>query len=414
MKKKQRKTEKNKVNTASEDINELAQYTDQNGSQQQSEVTTNKSSKDGYDYRSVFRLIALLFIHSFGIMIVIAALIFFLFAISSKEIFVAVDAQANSVEITDNSEIPELVLEKGLVETRTLSLKGQADQPVVFFLFGKAVTVESQDKSSSAEEVISDAYRIEMIPTHQSNAVRIHPDDFFTAKSSDSNDSYLRCRFNSYFCNSVEFHTSDMTIRNAYDMFFSIESDSVLDISTHDCQIKILSDDGQVLKVYDGDLSYNITIPHTLFLDVCCSDCTIENARSISAKINDVKNISLFGNGQVSVSYSADSKEYNLEKQPVSLCSNNSNYTIEISQNKDSEQTAFSVSGYGVVNKASLANVPLMPSPSAWFRENIFLLPASIITIVLGSVKLIELTKKKETDENKKDKDIRKANQDEE
>ena len=52
----------------------------------------------------------------------------------------------------------------------------------------------------------------------------------------------------------------------------------------------------------------------------------------------------------------------------------------------------------GSVTTAELSGIDLFPSFPGWYRNNIYLIPASLITIITGAIALLKMTKKQPND----------------
>lgn len=391
---------------ASDISTERSQDTGSNQSQTKHKVKKDRSFKSVFDYRSVPGLIGLLFIHSVGILAVIVLLIILLFAFSTKELFVNVDADTSNLNIIDNSEVSDMQIENLAVDAHEIEGFSLADEHAYITLSG-TFTVETGTWVTDGPEASyewgkkGDVYdhaflRLDAIPLKES-----HTDSSISITG--KNDSLISCQMDNVNCDSAEFQDNSIIVKNSTSMFFHISGDSTMYIEPFVGLATVVNPNGED-KEY-SDEHFRIVVPKGETVYAWFPNCAMGDVRSISSKINNITDLTLFGNGEVSVTYTADSKEYKVNKKPVSLFSRNNGFSIVVSQNNDKHQPVFSVSGYGFVNKVELANVSIEPSPSGWFRENIYLLPTSVVTIVLGSVKLIELTKKKETEKNEKEKE---------
>ena len=49
----------------------------------------------------------------------------------------------------------------------------------------------------------------------------------------------------------------------------------------------------------------------------------------------------------------------------------------------------------GTVNEASLSNMYIFPSFRGWYRDNVYLAPLTLITVMLGSISLLRVSPKK-------------------
>ena len=175
---------------------------------------------------------------------------------------------------------------------------------------------------------------------------------------------------------------------------FSITGNSETEIVISGCVVQV--SDLYNTTTYSSDVLLSITIPPNNEFGINCSidsNWAFSDISNLKAEISGIKNLSLFGDGQIVVTYTADSKEYTANEQPVYFDSNDSSLSFDITQENVKNRSNYFVTGYGYVDKALLSNISLLPSIINWFKENVYVLPASFITVILGSIKLIELEK---------------------
>ena len=104
--------------------------------------------------------------------------------------------------------------------------------------------------------------------------------------------------------------------------------------------------------------------------------------------VNGIHNLKYKGNGELFFSNSPNSLEYSLRNQELMIDGLNNTLTAKKLFN-DSNIT-FS----GITDEISLSGMSLFPSFSGWYRDNIYLAPLSLISIIFGSISLLRFKQK--------------------
>lgn len=180
---------------------------------------------------------------------------------------------------------------------------------------------------------------------------------------------------------------------------------------------------GEVLRQYNSYEQLDISFPclRSIHLAITGANCTFSDVKNLQCQVSNIHNLDLFGDGKVNVTYTPDSKDYAILKQPITVQSQDGSFlSAEIIQansrsfhlvvqdqkennaEEDGEQYTYSISAYGFAEKIDLANISLLPNLFGWFRENVYLLPTVFVTVIVGSISLIKL-KRDEKPEIKKE-----------
>lgn len=112
--------------------------------------------------------------------------------------------------------------------------------------------------------------------------------------------------------------------------------------------------------------------------------------------VGHVKSVYCTISGDVYFSYSPTSKKYHLHRQTLELSSKNDPLDINIQLNQNPPELNIN----GMVNSASISGMNLFPTFIGWYRENVFLVPLTLITTVFGGVTLMTNHRKKEDKNN--------------
>ena len=180
---------------------------------------------------------------------------------------------------------------------------------------------------------------------------------------------------------------------------------------------------GEMLRQYSSNEQLDIVFPclGSIHVAITGANCTFSNVKNLQCQISKIHNLDLLGDGKVAVTYTPDSKDYTILKQPITVQSQDGSFlSAEIIQanslpfhlvaqgqeenndEEDREKYTYSVSVYGFVEKIDLADISLLPDVFGWFRENVYLLPTVFVTVIVGSISLIKLKRDEEPETKKK------------
>ena len=130
------------------------------------------------------------------------------------------------------------------------------------------------------------------------------------------------------------------------------------------------------------------------------TNCIFSNVKNLQCKISQIQSLNLFGDGHIILTYTPDSKDYTILQQPIILESKDENYLsvniFETNNNtQDDKQISYSISILGFAKEILLGNISLIPSIFTWIRENVYVLPTSLVAIIIGSISLVNGSKEK-------------------
>lgn len=111
----------------------------------------------------------------------------------------------------------------------------------------------------------------------------------------------------------------------------------------------------------------------------------------------DVKYADFTGTGTVFFSLSAVPETYALNDQTVFVHGsekNSNGLEVSLSLTQDILENSLELTLSGIVDAAAVSEINLFPTFVGWFRDNIYLAPLSLVSIIFGSISLIK--KKKE------------------
>lgn len=348
---------------------------------------------------------------SFKVMIELVILLvawFFFFYLTRVHSYISFNVESSSIEITDKSKRTDFIVEEIVFEAKRIDVQGQTDHQFIIDAWNKGITLNTYRDMKQIEECTFDRpYLIfTIIPTNSQGYIRVYPkinrtNGLYVPGLEDNKNLY--CRLADFSSNSFELFKSNLVINGSSTMQrylfsssspFSITGNSETEIVISGCVVQV--SDLYNTTTYSSDVLLSITIPPNNEFGINCSidsNWAFSDISNLKAEISGIKNLSLFGDGQIVVTYTADSKEYTANEQPVYFDSNDSSLSFDITQENVKNRSNYFVTGYGYVDKALLSNISLLPSIINWFKENVYVLPASFITVILGSIKLIELEK---------------------
>jgi len=112
------------------------------------------------------------------------------------------------------------------------------------------------------------------------------------------------------------------------------------------------------------------------------------SARSAEIRVSNIKEFTYRADGTLLFSYSPTPVQYDLNNQIVSLHSKNQ-LSAHIQVHYD-ENDVFSIetSINAIVSEASISGVSLFPNFFSWYRENVYLVPITLISTIFGGVAL--------------------------
>ena len=112
-------------------------------------------------------------------------------------------------------------------------------------------------------------------------------------------------------------------------------------------------------------------------------------------RLFNIKEANFKSTGEIGFSYSPNPKKYDIYDQILNIKTNETNLDMTLIYiNKDT----FAYIN-GTVNEVFLSNMSLLPNFNGWYRENIYLIPLTLITAIFGGVTLmVNLKKKKRID----------------
>ena len=106
---------------------------------------------------------------------------------------------------------------------------------------------------------------------------------------------------------------------------------------------------------------------------------------------NRVKTIGATITGTLIFQYSTKPLEYQLLNQPFTVSSDDFSINVNLSLASNNS----SISLYGKATEASITNIDLFPSFWGWYRENVYMIPLTLITTIWGSINLMKNSSKK-------------------
>ena len=233
------------------------------------------------------------------------------------------------------------------------------------------------------------------------------------------NDDYLRCnnfksqntRKDQISCGSISFNKSDGII-NKNISEFDIKGDGNFDeekylmVQISSCSVRLSLgldfEDSNMFKQYSSNETVCIFFPHNRSINLSTSgtNCIFSNVKNLQCKISQIQSLNLFGDGYIILTYTPDSKDYTILQQPIILESKDENYLsvniFETNNNtQDDKQISYSISILGFAKEILLGNISLIPSIFTWIRENVYVLPTSLVAIIIGSISLVNGSKEK-------------------
>ena len=111
---------------------------------------------------------------------------------------------------------------------------------------------------------------------------------------------------------------------------------------------------------------------------------------SCKAEIKGISSISRKSYGTVDFSYSPAPTQYLIKNQEVNLNSEDGRLQADIIFNEDTKK----IDVNGMVDKATISGMSLLPSFWGWYRDNIYLAPLTLLTTIFGGVAIM-INKKK-------------------
>lgn len=107
-------------------------------------------------------------------------------------------------------------------------------------------------------------------------------------------------------------------------------------------------------------------------------------------KLNKVSNINAQSSGVLDFFYTPEGKQYDLRNQNISLISKNNTIQSHIKRNGNKLNVELS----GRIDEAYISSLDLFPTFRGWYRDNIYLIPLTLISTIFGAIKLKEEDKK--------------------
>ncbi len=338
----------------------------------------------------------------------VLALWFLFYNLSNKRVYIYADIVPSEAEIIEinNGKSPSLAIEFDQCEFETthISIDKLSGQTITLNNLKK---IEIVDDEGIADEAKGNSLlRIEITP--------IDSDGYFIFSPTDvEKNQIMHFNLSQMHCTKMRLYKSMLTLDGIGRCTISGHQSATIIIKN--CVVKVNSyRDGIVkLNYIDSKIISNgelVQINLQTDDDFECNfsqytGMQFDQVNEFTSEMIYVRNISLLGDGNIAVSYTADPKEYKIRKQPISFSSKNYELSLNIYPKSTNGQESYSITTYGFVNEVSLAGLSLMPSMSNWLRENIYILPASFATVIIGSIKLIELCKNKEKANDNKSKE---------
>lgn len=109
-----------------------------------------------------------------------------------------------------------------------------------------------------------------------------------------------------------------------------------------------------------------------------------------SADFKGVNNATYVGNGDLLFSPSVSPETYSIYEQTVDFHGVATQLDASIMITEDSLEDNIVLTMNGKVDEAYISNMTLFPTFSGWYKDNIYLAPLSLVSIVFGSISLLK------------------------
>lgn len=109
-----------------------------------------------------------------------------------------------------------------------------------------------------------------------------------------------------------------------------------------------------------------------------------------SANFENVSDITYVGSGDIIFSLSASPATYTIHKQTVDFHGVSNELSTSMKITEDSLENNILLTVSGKVDEANISDMTLFPTFTGWYRNNIYLAPLSLVSIVFGSISLLK------------------------
>lgn len=102
--------------------------------------------------------------------------------------------------------------------------------------------------------------------------------------------------------------------------------------------------------------------------------------------LKNISELNIKSSGVLNYIYNPEGKQYNLINQDLSLISNEKNLESKIQRVGSKYDISFS----GNIDEAYISSFDLFPTFRGWYRDNIYLIPLTLVSVIFGAIKLRE------------------------
>lgn len=384
-----------------------------------------------------------LFFYSLTILVILAVFLLLLFYLPSKRTYINMNIKSDQLNIENNiveecsfysegtelTDFDEIIISS--IPTATtqsiMDIEEQSDGSITIsgdHLKMKPITL-IYDYAVIDEEEFKEPLELVIKPLQNNHSPNM-PNIIISHKNGYESISLHIAKSHSdgiknASCDSINISQSDITLNRLVDKIAlhggsrtkninsslnTIHMGTELDVTISSCSIQLFCK-GELMKDYSSEGQVRILFPNFRNIDLIVNNanCSFSGITNFKSKISHIHHLDHFGDGDISVAYTPEFKEHTILKQPVSIHSKDGSFfTATIIQEElqdeldDENHSLFSLSAYGFADEVRLANISLLPDMFSWFRENVYVLPTSIITIILGSIQLVSREKKEKSE----------------
>lgn len=322
-----------------------------------------------------------LFVQSCRIGFVLFLLLFFLFAFIPHNTYFSANIETNQINID------KCIIEKVDIDSSKVICESNS--------FGRIMiekTFEINEVQYGHDAQLSFSF-IELKPISNNRFIRIEPDN------SDDSDISCRLLFRQRIINEDLPRTDYIKSmeNNSHDMKLSIGDTLFIHNKTSFCiviegyEIKVRTPYGQT--EFDGKTIMRLTNGAYLsefdrfeFMNPIINDL----------EISSISECVLRGTGDIAVHYNPEPNCYSIQTQELNMYSSNSSVSVTIKSANDK----YLLSCLGYANTLKLSGNSLIPSLFNLIKENVYLAPTLIVTMIGGAITLIKIYK--ESNESKR------------
>lgn len=324
--------------------------------------------------------VALVF-HSILIGFILVAFLYGLFLILPNRVFFSAEVMIDSIKYS-NCEIEKLDMEVNSIDI---------DGKEVLYLqyYGKYFVVNG--KEYYHKNTISDLFRI--IPNDEEKShIRIKASEYtrqfhFKYTKSDNND---KCNDEISYEYEKGYHSDKMNLKAGYG-YWSIDEADHIEIHLSNCKLDISMYD-EVIE--EEEIEIKISGVNSLVPSKCefrASGALLSYIKINALNICNIEKDSVKNSeGKITVFYKAKPEEFALyESQELSFYNRDKVITANIGEANNHSNCRFAVLFNGYADQLDVSNNSLIPSFTNMIKENVYISPTILVTMIGGAITLI-------------------------